>query len=246
METLWATRRVGELIDEIDLKGRNKELIDELVALSTKYGLLTPYTSFLADDRVPLHAYRENFGRAQTNLHLLEDVSGRRGVVQRDLKRQYKAAERPALGESETQVAKSDRFDALSAGAYGGGLGTTPRYNATTQPMPGMAGAGAPIAAGGMAGKVVVQQEAREAGAALAANVRQIGAKTFFRKGNRWVDSSVKPEEDAKAVVIVQFSDAYFALAREQSAELNRYLAFTEPVTVRLGNQIIRIEQASR
>ena len=38
----------------------NKELTDELVALSTKYGILTPYTSFLADERVSLHAFREN------------------------------------------------------------------------------------------------------------------------------------------------------------------------------------------
>ena len=37
-------RRVGYLIDQIDLNGQNKELIDELVSLSTKYGILTPYT----------------------------------------------------------------------------------------------------------------------------------------------------------------------------------------------------------
>src|SRR5262245_52062415 len=47
---LWATRRVGEIIDELDLKGRNEELIKELVDLATKHGILTPYTSFLADD----------------------------------------------------------------------------------------------------------------------------------------------------------------------------------------------------
>ena len=29
---LWATRRVGEIIDELDLKGRNEELVKELVA----------------------------------------------------------------------------------------------------------------------------------------------------------------------------------------------------------------------
>ena len=50
VEKLWATRRVGDLIDQIDLHGQNKELVDELVALSTRYGILTPYTSFLADE----------------------------------------------------------------------------------------------------------------------------------------------------------------------------------------------------
>ena len=51
---LWATRRIGEIIDDIDLHGRNRELVDELVALSKKYGILTPYTSFLTEDRMTL------------------------------------------------------------------------------------------------------------------------------------------------------------------------------------------------
>ena len=56
VERLWVVRRLGDLIDQIDLHGQNKELVDELLALSTKYGILTPYTSFLADERVQLHA----------------------------------------------------------------------------------------------------------------------------------------------------------------------------------------------
>ena len=43
-------RRVGEILDEIDLKGKNDELVKELVMLSTKHGIITPYTSFLADE----------------------------------------------------------------------------------------------------------------------------------------------------------------------------------------------------
>ena len=67
VERLWAMRRVGYLIDQIDLHGQNKELIDELVSLSTRYGILTPYTSFLADERVPLHAAMQNAARAGQN-----------------------------------------------------------------------------------------------------------------------------------------------------------------------------------
>ena len=32
---LWAIRRIGEIIDELDLRGHNQELVDELVALLT-------------------------------------------------------------------------------------------------------------------------------------------------------------------------------------------------------------------
>jgi Ca-activated chloride channel family protein len=46
---LWATRRVGYLIDELRLHGENKELTDEVVRLSKKYGIINQYTSFLID-----------------------------------------------------------------------------------------------------------------------------------------------------------------------------------------------------
>lgn len=44
---LWAQRRVGYLLDQIRLNGENKELRDEVVALGTRYGIVTPYTSAL-------------------------------------------------------------------------------------------------------------------------------------------------------------------------------------------------------
>ena len=53
IEKLWAMRRIGEIIDELDLKGKNDELVKELVTLSQRHGILTPYTSFLADENSP-------------------------------------------------------------------------------------------------------------------------------------------------------------------------------------------------
>jgi len=45
---LWATRRVGWLIEQIRLNGEQQELKDEIVDLGTRYGIVTPYTSYLA------------------------------------------------------------------------------------------------------------------------------------------------------------------------------------------------------
>lgn len=64
---LWATRKIAKLVDEIRQRGaeapsaavpsptdpnttdpRTKELVEEIVRLSTKFGVLTEYTSFLA------------------------------------------------------------------------------------------------------------------------------------------------------------------------------------------------------
>ena len=55
VEKIWATRRVGYLMDQIQLSGKSKEVIDELIRLSKKYGIMTPYTSFLADETTRLH-----------------------------------------------------------------------------------------------------------------------------------------------------------------------------------------------
>jgi Ca-activated chloride channel family protein len=47
---LWATRRVGWLMEQIRSNGEQKELRDEVVDLGTRYGIVTPYTSYLATD----------------------------------------------------------------------------------------------------------------------------------------------------------------------------------------------------
>jgi Ca-activated chloride channel family protein len=48
---LWATRRIGYLLEEIRLHGDNKELVEEVRKLGLKYGIVTPYTSFLVTER---------------------------------------------------------------------------------------------------------------------------------------------------------------------------------------------------
>ena len=45
---LWATRRVGWLMEQIRTNGEATEQRDEVVDLGTRYGIVTPYTSFLA------------------------------------------------------------------------------------------------------------------------------------------------------------------------------------------------------
>ncbi len=44
---LWASRRVGYLLDQIRLNGENKELVDEITQLAREHGIVTPYTSYL-------------------------------------------------------------------------------------------------------------------------------------------------------------------------------------------------------
>jgi Ca-activated chloride channel homolog len=47
---LWATRRIGDLLNTIRLRGENPELVDSVINLSLRYGIITPYTSFLIEE----------------------------------------------------------------------------------------------------------------------------------------------------------------------------------------------------
>ncbi|REJ72140.1 MAG: VWA domain-containing protein [Planctomycetota bacterium] len=96
VEKLWAMRRIGEIIDELDLSGQNEELVKELVALSTRHGILTPYTSFLADDTARPLAAGERFDRANESLSNLSAAEGRRGFSQREFKNRLQQSEQAA------------------------------------------------------------------------------------------------------------------------------------------------------
>lgn len=56
VEDLWARRKVGYLLEQIRINGEKKELVDEVTALAKKYGIATPYTSYLIvpDEPMPI------------------------------------------------------------------------------------------------------------------------------------------------------------------------------------------------
>ncbi|MFO0649861.1 MAG: VIT domain-containing protein [Polyangiales bacterium] len=79
---VWATRKTGYLLDEIRLRGENPELRESVIQLARRFGIVTPYTSYLVtenqnqvtqngteDERSPREeALRQNEIRLQTRL----------------------------------------------------------------------------------------------------------------------------------------------------------------------------------
>ncbi len=114
VEKLWAMRRIGEIIDQLDLSGQNNELVKELVELSTKHGILTPYTSFLADETMRPLANAEGLRRTHDSLLSLHESSGVSGVAQRAEKGRFQGAQNAA------SAAKSLPAGAPSANGGGG------------------------------------------------------------------------------------------------------------------------------
>ncbi|MFN7767387.1 MAG: VIT domain-containing protein [Planctomycetaceae bacterium] len=213
IEKLWATRRIGEIIDELDLRGQNQELVDELVQLSLKHGILTPYTSFLADEGVSVHD-RAAFGRraAEATREELGKVSGQAGVSQRALKGNLQRANAAPAG---------------AAAAMGGRLAES-----ESKKLSEARGRGA----------IVQDAEGRQT---VTTNVRQISRKTFYRKQNVWQDAEVTEQELQQAQTIRQFSPEFFEVAASFDGQAGKYLAFSEPVVVKLGSQVYRVEPAA-
>jgi Ca-activated chloride channel family protein len=67
VEDLWARRKVGYLLDQIRINGEKKELVDEVTALAKRYGITTPYTSYLIvpDGRIPVAGGHFGYGGPQ-------------------------------------------------------------------------------------------------------------------------------------------------------------------------------------
>jgi Ca-activated chloride channel family protein len=211
---LWATRRVGDIIDELDLKGRNEELVNELVALATDHGILTPYTSFLADETSDVREVAQNSLRTLHEVEALSESSGRYGFSQRESKLSLQtASQAPAASASGP---------ARGRGGMGGGDGIEPtdRFWA---------------AGGGYFGGNVRYYDAAGDKDVAAANIRQLGRKTFFQRADRLVDSAVTEEEEKSAVKIERYSREYFDLIERHGKHVAQYLALDEPVVVKLG-----------
>jgi Ca-activated chloride channel family protein len=108
---LWATRKIGYLLNEIRLNGPNQELIDQIVRLSIRFGIVTPYTSYLVTETAPL------------------GVAEQDRIVEEQFNLMATAAPAPSYGQEavEKASAEGELADATSASALSGEAANTVR-----------------------------------------------------------------------------------------------------------------------
>jgi len=80
---LWAVRKIGWLLDQIRLHGESPELVDEIVRLSKKYAIITPYTSFLIREDQPQQGAFSNLAEqtGRSAVAAAADIRSYRGAV---------------------------------------------------------------------------------------------------------------------------------------------------------------------
>jgi len=219
---LWATRRVGYLLDEIRLHGENSELRDEATELARKYGIVTPYTAYLIiedetrrDVPVPLRSLQSfEQDRAARNeaasvwQQFKDERGGDSGVAGARSSLALKSANAPALGAAEAGAAFMRRY----------GLAST----AVSAPSASLA-------------------DSTEARVVRYSQQSQfVAGKTFFQNDKQWIDSAIQKSSDAKRVRLQFGSNDYFAfLAKHPQAA--PWVALGQNIQLLLDNTIYEI-----
>ena len=236
IERFWAVRRIGEIIDDLDLKGRNEELVKELVALSTRHGILTPYTSFLADETNDFRDLSANSRGATRALERLNDAAGQSGFDQRAFKGAFQSAANAAALPAISAPVATPVPVAASAGVAG-----APAGGANAAPL-AKTGAGTVYVGG-----TTLAPPAAPAGPSSepAAAVRNVGNKSFFYRNRQWVDSTVTETQEKQARRVKQFTPEYFDLATKHGRKLAQYLTEDEAVMLNLDGETYLIEPAT-
>ena len=139
---LWATRKIGYLVNQIRLNGENPELVDAIIDLSLEYGIVTPYTSYLiTEDDIQSDAARQRAADvAATEIAAAPSV-GSVAVDQAQSVQQLADAERAAPlpqatfvveGGEEVSAAEVLRYAGSRAFVLRDGVWTDTRYNPST------------------------------------------------------------------------------------------------------------------
>ncbi len=90
--------------------------------------------------------------------------------------------------------------------------------------------------------QVAMDYEAKET---VVNTVQNLGLKTFYQKKGRWNDSTVTPDQEKRAVRLVQYSDEYFDVVRQLPATQNQYFAMDGELLVNIDGRTYLIVAAA-
>jgi Ca-activated chloride channel family protein len=223
---LWATRRVGWLMEQIRSNGEARELRDEVVDLGTRYGIVTPYTSYLALEP----------GAATEAVTVTADASQNSGFV-------INGATGNNSGPSSPQARKART-------ASGAGVGRTNVLNApvvTSSAPPPMPTTGA--AAVRDSKRERARQDSVRAGeedesmAAASGVMRKVAGKTFYLREGVWTDADFNAGASLPETKLVFGSDAYYDLLKRER-RLAEFFALGERVLVVYKGHVYRVNAA--
>ncbi len=240
---LWATRRVGYLLEQIRLHGENAELKDEVTELARRYSIVTPYTaSLIVEDEarrgVPLISqslpeFQEDTAAREATTHfynrLTLERNGLAPVTRSRSELALKSANSPADG-----VALGNEE---SLRGFGGGA-------VLAAPLGAAGGTPAVRQGYGISPSAGVETEVSRV-AQYTQQSRFVAGRSFYRNGNQWIDAGVQKLKDAKRVRLQLNSKEYFDLVTRKP-EVLPWLALGQNVQLVLSGTVYEVFDAEQ
>jgi len=211
---LWATRRVGFLLDEIRIHGETAELRDETTELARKYGIVTPYTAYL----------------------IVEDED-RRHVPMADRSMQNMSAD----AVTRAEVAKAwTGFKDKKEGEDGVANARSQNAFKFAQQAPASIASGASESLRGFAAAGPAGTPATARLNQYTQQSKFVNGRAFFQNGNQWIDSNA--QNNAKRQRIQFNSEDYFNLLTKHP-EAGPWLALGQNVVLTLDGTVYEIAE---
>lgn len=215
---MWATRRVGWLLDEIRRNGESKEIKDEVTALARRYGIVTPYTAYLIIE----DEQRRNVPVAQRNMRELERDRGVAGRVADDYKSLRMEAAEEGARSGDQAVYNSKSLQTLKFG----------HSSAAKKPAAEVLAKPAADAASGPSGY--------RASTNYAQQVRVVQGRAFYQNGPVWNDSTAQERGNLRIKQIPFNSNEYFEFLRKHP-ESAQWLALGQNVDVVIDETLYQV-----
>ena len=221
---LWATRRVGYLLEEIRLHGENKELKDEVVSLSRNWGIVTPYTSYLIIE-----------DEESRGIPVAQQSMGNRlgfSKLNSDSANTIKSKATPSSKDQNwfQRDLEKESFRRLSKNDSGSGAVAAARASEQLKQANQSKAFKSAYKEAQYGNQISFEQQA----------TRTIAGKTFFQNEESWIDSLVPEQKDRTAKRLEFGSKEYFKLLN-QDANTAKWLSVSVNMQIIINGTLYEI-----
>ncbi len=219
---LWAARRIAYLLEEIRKNGENQELIDEIVELGQRYGIPSPYASYLVVEDSEMNRIARPPAKRRSRWTITGDGS-------RDFEKgaDKDAWDGRAFGSSAPMAAPSSEAKAEAEES---------RKMRETITSGADEGAGAVV----LSKKIAQQKKADRLDQTTAESVKQAAGRSFYLRGGVWVEAALLGKKTDGIIRIEALGDGYFELA-SHSEDLAEILSVGERVRFRWNKTTVEV-----
>lgn len=222
---LWATRRIGWLLDEIRLHGESAELKDEATRLARQWGIVTPYTAYLIME----DEQKRNVPLTMQSMRQMNADTGAREMAGNYYKSVDSEARDDRQRSGSQALANASRLGSLKSGE-------NEQYAKQSDGL-SLQGAAAPVPSA--SGRPTFGY--REA-TNYAQQVKLVNGRSFYQNGTVWLDGTIQSNQNLKTSQVKFNSDEYFALLKEHS-DAAAWFALGSEVDVVIGDTLYCVRE---